>query len=179
MDGAHKNAMTLAFLIYSQYPRGIPGVRVVHESLDNALLRPWVRAATSGIDFKKGSYVEELVSGFSWWEPPFRWMTGQGEIRLIAAPGPLVISAYAPVDLLHRSIDVAVTANGRAIGQFAIGSPGMHEYSLQVPDITPGRLADITLTSNVVWHARDIFPDSLDERNLSIAIAAIGFGSPK
>ena len=26
MDGAHKNALTLAFLIYSEYPRGIPGV---------------------------------------------------------------------------------------------------------------------------------------------------------
>lgn len=185
IDGAHKNAMTLAFLIYGEYPRGIPGVRIVRGPLDlqqsareNSLLKPWARAASSRINFKDASYEEDLASGFSWWEPPFRWMTGRGEIHLIAAPGDLVISAYAPVDLLHRSIDVAVTVNGKAVGQLAISAPGAHDYSFQVPDLTPGSTADIALESNVVWHARDIFPDSLDERDLSIAIAAIGLGKP-
>jgi hypothetical protein len=38
-----------------------------------------------------------------------------------------------------------------------------------------GATANITLTSDVVWHARDFYPDSLDDRDLSVAISAIGF----
>jgi hypothetical protein len=175
IDGAHKNMMTPAFLIYSEYPRGIFGVRIVQGPLDAR--QPVIE--NSRIDFKKASYEQNLVSGFSWWEPPFRWMGERGEIRLIAAPGDLIITAYAPVDQLHRSIEVTVGVNALAIGKFAISTPGTHDYRLQMPELTPGGSVDITLTSHVVWHARDIFPDSLDERNLSIAISAIGFGSSK
>ena len=123
MDGAHMNAITLAFLIYSEYPRGIPGVRLVKGPLDaqqtaieNSLLKPWTRAASSRINFKEGSYEEDLTSGFSWPEPPFRWIGGRASLHLIAAPGDLVISAYAPVDQLHRAIRLMVTMNGNAVG---------------------------------------------------------------
>lgn len=186
MDGAHMNTLTLATLIYSEYPKGIPGVSFVRGPLDaqqaaieNSLLKPWTRAASSRIDFKDGSYEEDLTSGFSWWEPPFRWMAGRASLHLIAASGDLVISAYAPVDQLHRPIHVTVTVNGRYAGTFAITAPGVQDYRLQLPAMTPGATADITLTSDVVWHARDLFPQSLDERDLSIAISAIGFGTLK
>lgn len=182
MDGAFKNTVSLAFLIYGQYPHGIPGVRMVRGPLgpqqavtEASLLNPWLRPVPSRINFNDGSYEEAIVSGFSWWEPPFRWMDARGQVRLIAAPGPLVISAYAPVDQLRRSIEVAVTVNGRAIGKLAISQPGPIEYRLPLTGITPGATVDIVLSSDVVWHARDIFPDSLDERNLSIAISSIGF----
>ena len=181
-DGAHLNALTLAFLIYGKYPNGIPGVRVVRGPLDarqaaieDALLRPWARPTPSRIDFKDASYQEDLDSGFSWWEPPFRWMGRQGSLDLIAAPGDLVVRAYAPVDQLHRIIHVSVAMNGRAIGQLAISQPGTVEYRLPVSGIAPGSEVNIMLASDTVWHARDIFPDSLDERDLSIAISAIGF----
>jgi hypothetical protein len=186
MDGARWNALTLAFLIYSEYPHGIPGVSVVSGRLDtqtaaieNSLLKPWVRTASSSINFKDGSYEEDLTSGFSWWEPPFRWMAQRGALHLIATPGDLIISAYAPVDQLHRPIHVAVMLDGKAVGELAIREPGLHEYRLNPGAVTPGKAVEITLTSDVVWHARDIFPQSLDERNLSIAIAAIGFGTLK
>lgn len=182
IDGALKNRMSLAFLIYGQYPRGIPGVRIVAGPLDaqqasiqDSLLRPWLRPLSSRIDFQERSYEEAIVSGFSWWEPPFRWMAARGEVRLIAAPGSLVITAYAPVDQLHRPINVAVAVNGIAIGQFAMSRPGPIDYRLPPTEMPPGSIADITLTSDFVWHARDIFPDSLDERNLSIAVSSIGF----
>lgn len=179
LDGARNNAATLAFLIYSQYPRGIPGVRLVRQSApDEAILAPWLRPPSSHIDFKHASYEEDLTSGFSWWEPPFRWMTGRGSLHLMAAPGDLVISAYAPVDQLHRTIHVAVTVNGRAIGDLAITQPGAHDYHLNPGALTIGEPAQITLTSDTVWHARDIFPQSFDERDLSIAISAIGFMRP-
>ena len=185
IDGAHKNMMTPAFLIYSEYPHGISGVRIVqgpldarHAAIENAILSRPV-SAVSRIDFRKASYEQNLVSGFSWWEPPFRWMTGRGEVRLIAASGDLIVSAYAPLVQLHRPVHVAVEINGHAVGDLAINLPGTQEYSLKAPDLTPGIRVDIVLTSDVVWHARDIFPDSLDERNLSVAISAIGFGSSK
>lgn len=181
VDGALYNRATLAFLIYGESPSGIPGVRLVSGPLDarqaaieDALLRPWMRPPPSRIDFKDASYEEDLDSGFSWWEPPFRWMGRRAALHLIAAPGDLVIRAYAPVDQLHRVIHVQVALNGNAIGVLAISQPGTVKYRLPVR-ITPGNKADITLTSDFVWHARDIFPDSLDERDLSIAISSIGF----
>ncbi|HEX5228716.1 MAG TPA: hypothetical protein VFW44_13445 [Bryobacteraceae bacterium] len=182
IDGALKNTMSLAFLIYAEYPRGISGVQMIRGRLDpqqaavqDSLLRPWLKPLSSRVDFKARSYEEALISGFSWWEAPFRWMGPRGELRLIAAPGPLVISAYAPVDQLRRPIELTVSVNGVAIGQLAISNPGLIEYSLPVSGITLGTTADIVLTSDFVWHARDIFPDSLDERDLSIAISSIGF----
>ncbi len=182
MDGAHMNALTLAFLVYSEYPHGIPGVRFVRGPLDaqqaaieNSLLKPWDRAASSGINFKQGSYQEDLTSGFSWWEPPFRWIGKRASLHLIAAPGDLVISAYAPVGELHRNIQVSVTVNGEAAGSFTMSDSGTHDYRLKMPVLTPGSTVNITLASDLVWHARDIFPESLDERDLSIAVSAIGF----
>ncbi len=183
LDGARNNSLTLAFLIYAKYPRGIPGVRFMRGPLDaqqaaveNSLLKPWARAAPSSINFKEASYEEDLTSGFSWWEAPFRWMGQSGSLHLIAAPGDLVVFAYAPVDQLRHPIRVTVTVNDQPAGSFAINMPGVHEYHLPPPSLAPGRLANITLTSDFVWHARDIFPQSLDERDLSIAISAIGFG---
>ena len=168
LDGARNNSVTLAFLIYSEYPRGIAGVHVVKQPAAESL-------ATSRIDFKNASYEEALTSGFSWWEPPFRWMGASGSLHLSAAPGDLVISAYAPVDQLHRTIHVTVTVNGKAIGKLAISQTGTLDYRLEMPVLTPGSTVNITLTSDFVWHARDIFPDSFDERDLSIALSAVGF----
>jgi hypothetical protein len=168
IDGSHLNSLSLAFLIYSEYPNGIPGVRLVRQAAIE-------KSLSSHIDFKVRSFEENLTSGFSWWEAPFRWMGERASLHLIVAPGDLVISAYAPVDQLHRSIHVTVKVNDRPAGTFAITAPGVHEYHLQPPAIAPGSTANITLTSDFVWHARDIFPDSFDDRDLSIAISAIGF----
>ena len=124
---------------------------------------------------KARSFEENLTSGFSWWEAPFRWMGERASLHLIAAPGDLVISAYAPVDQLHRAIHVRVMVNDRSVGGFAITAPGVHEYRLQPPGLAAGARANITLASDFVWHARDIFPDSFDDRDLSIAVSAVGF----
>jgi hypothetical protein len=169
LDGARNNAVTLAFLIYSEYPHGIPGVQLVRQAAPE-------NSPSSRIDFKARSYEENLTSGFSWWEAPFRWMGERASLHLIAAPGDLVISAYGPVDQLHRAIHVSVTVNDRSIGGFAITTPGVHEYRLQPPALAAGSTANITIASDFVWHARDIFPDSFDDRDLSIAVSAIGFG---
>ena len=169
LDGARNNALSLAFLIYSEYPHGIPGVRLVRQTAIE-------KSPSSWVDFKARSFEENLTFGFSWWEAPFRWMGERASLQLIAGPGDLVISAYAPVDQLHRAIHVTVTVNDRPAGVFAITAPGVHDYHLQPPALAPGSTANVTLTSDFVWHARDIFPDSFDDRDLSIALSAIGFG---
>jgi hypothetical protein len=102
-------------------------------------------------------------------------MGERASLHLTAAPGDLVISAYAPVDQLHRPIHVTVMVNDRPAGTFTITAPGVHDYHLPPPALAPGSTANITLISDVVWHARDIFPDSFDDRDLSIALSAIGF----
>jgi hypothetical protein len=106
-------------------------------------------------------------------------MGARASLHLIAAAGDLVISAYAPVDQLRRTIHVEVAVNGKAVGELAISQPGTHDYRLKMPLLTPGSTVNITLGSDVVWRARDIMPESLDERDLSIALAAIGFGDPR
>jgi len=182
LDGARNNSLKLAFLIYSEYPHGMSGVRLVQQPLsppqaaiENSLLNGWTARPSSQIDFRNASYEAALTSGLSWWDAPFRWMSGSGSLHLIAAPGDLVVSAYAPVDQLHRAIHVSVTINGQPAGTFAITSAGVHEYHVQPPAIASGSIANITLTSDFVWHARDILPQSLDDRDLSIALSAIGF----
>jgi hypothetical protein len=184
---ARDNPLTLAFLIYSEYPRGIPGVRLVQQPLspsaaaiENSLLAGWAARPTSRIDFKDASYEENLDFGFSWWESRFRWMGGSGSLHLIAArftsgSGDLVISAYAPVNRLSRPVHLTVTINGQPAGAFTINTPGMQDYRLRPPPLPAGATANITLTSDVVWHARDFYPDSLDDRDLSVAVFAIGF----
>ena len=83
------------------------------------------------------------------------------------------------MDQLHRTIHVTVTVNDRPAGAFAITTAGLRDYHLEPPALAPSTPATIVLTSDTVWHAREIFPQSLDERNLSIAISAIGFGDPR
>jgi len=200
IDGAHRNSLTLAFVIYSEYPRGMPGVRLTDgpigardAAIENSILVRWmatppacvengllvpVRAA-SRIDFQKASYEENLDSGFSWWEAPFRWIGGRASLHLISAPGDLVISAFAPVDQLRRTMHINVEVNDQPAGAFSIATFGVHDYHLQPPTLPRGASADTTLTSDFIWHARDILPQSLDDRDLGIAIFAIGFGDPR
>jgi hypothetical protein len=208
VDGAQNSALTIAFVVYSEFPRGIPGVRVVQEpvdnrqaALENSILDRWTALAgftvppacvvengrlervraSSSIDFHRGSFEEALTSGFSWWEGAFRWMSGRASLRLAAASGDLTIMAYAPLDLLRkkwpalRAIQVTVAVNDRPAGMFSVDGSQVGEYHLRPPFSSNGKVG-ITLTSDFVWHARDIIPQSLDERDLSIAITAIGFG---
>jgi hypothetical protein len=211
-DGAWNNRVTLAFLVYTRFPNGLTGVRIVNgplpdseEVIQNSILDRWAAVAnlashpacvvggrlqpvrsSSSIDFHNASYEEDLIDGFSYWEGNLRWIGGRASLRLTPAPGDLVVSAYAPLDLLQkkwpdlRAVNVSAAIDGSPIGRFAIDSPGVHEYRLQhsAVAIRHDAKAEITLTTDFVWHARDLMPQSLDERDLSIALTAIGFGDP-
>ncbi|MFN7997671.1 MAG: hypothetical protein U0Q18_28895 [Bryobacteraceae bacterium] len=190
---------TLAALLYSEFPKGIPGVRLTRDPIDaaqsaaeNALLQDWARAAgmhavpgkvedgrlqanlSQWVDFGRGAQESAVVSGFSWWEGNFRWMTAHGAVRLAAAPGDLVVQVYAAPEVLRRvPIRIRATVNEISAGEFAV-LPGLHEYRLPTA-ITHGREAVVELTASRTWKARDLDPQTLDERELSIALLAIGF----
>ena len=199
--------LSLAYLLYSQFPKGIKGVQVIRGPIngvqaerENAILMNW--AAATGlqhlpadvhdgrllpcipfwIDFRTGAYEGALISGFSWWEGRFRWMARHAMLYIRPAPGPLVIEAYAPTDILARKwasfmgITVTVTICGRPAGAFVVSGSDIHTYRLYLPAISETtKTIEVRLTASVSWKARDVHPASLDDRELSVAIFAIGF----
>jgi hypothetical protein len=70
-------------------------------------------------------------------------MGQEGSLHLMSAPGSIAMLAYAPVDQLHRSIQLTVTVNGSLIGKLVISSPGIREYQLQAPNVPGGSFASI------------------------------------
>lgn len=209
LDGIHRNAASLSFLIYSEFPHGIKGVRLssrpvtqAEAEVENRIFDRWAAAdwfgrppvclesgvltsvrASSRIDFREASFEEFLVSGFSWWDGSFRWTTGPSKVRLQRAGGALAISVSAPVDRLRqkfpalRAIHVRVNVDDAPIGQFSIETDQTADYRLEVPvRMTQGSgTAVITLQPDLIWHARDLDPRSLDDRDLSFALLSIGF----
>jgi hypothetical protein len=41
---------------------------------------------SSRVDFGAASFEEALLSAFSWWEKPYRWISGHESLGLLAAP---------------------------------------------------------------------------------------------
>ena len=126
-DGVHKDAISLACLFFTQYPQGLPGVRLTSSRLDpenariqNLIFDEWSEkvgvpaspvcvedgglqdiGAVSWIDFGKGSFERAVVSGFHAREGKHRWTSSSASVRLIPAGSTLVIRAYAPIELLR------------------------------------------------------------------------------
>jgi len=211
LDGAHLNTVSIVSLIYSMQPGGIRGVQFgtalgeSEEQDENSILAHWaVRAGfgapvvrlTNGImantkqeepvDFGRRSFEEALVEGFSWWEKPFRWVTGDASLRLRSECGGLVITAYAPIDELRRkfpglrSIDVAVSLNNLQVGRFSITQSAVSRYLVPPGSCSqPGTVTVVGLRPSFIWHARDINANSFDDRDLSFALEAIRFETPE
>jgi hypothetical protein len=209
LDGAHGNAVSIAFLLNSEFPNGIPGVHLTGDNLnladaqtENSILDRWAKVAGFGgpmarfdkgvvmstrlgasIDFRRGSFEESLIAGFSWWEDQFRWVTGDASVRLRRESGALVVTAYAPIDELRRklpgfkAIDVAVEIDGSPAGRFSINRTALLQYRIDIPHrfTTTGDLSVVSLRPDFIWHGRDMDPRSLDDRDLSFALQAIGF----
>jgi hypothetical protein len=162
LDGAHRNSASLAFLIYSEFPHGIKGLRLANTpiserdaQIENSILDRWALAAgfgkpvaclesgvltsiraSSRIDFQRGSFEEFIGSGFSWWEGTFRWITGEAKLRLQPADGDLVIRVCAPLDQLRRKFPLlhAIHVKVKLNGDTA------GEFSITAPDIRDFRL---------------------------------------
>jgi len=157
------------------------GLKLMPACVNDGRLEPSI---SSRVDFRKAPYDQNLVSGFSFWEGGFRWTNGHASMQLLRGNGDLTITAFAPIDLLRKKwphlkqIDTTVEIDGSRVGAFSISDPAVRDYLIAAPAAMPPGKVNITLTSDFVWHARDILPQSLDERDLSIALFAIGFGKP-
>ncbi len=182
----------------------------VDASIENQLLDGWSQAigtsspvcvvsgslrdvrSSSWIDFRKGSFENAIVRGFHGWEQTFRWMSRSGTVRLQGSGDSLVIRAHAPINLLRKrwpdiqGLRATIQANSIPIGEIFITRLGEQEFRLQVPTevrawMAAGNSIDVTLQSEVTWRGADV--DLPDERELSLALVAIGFppgaeGSP-
>lgn len=196
---------SLAWVIYSEFPKGIPGMQMVKGGLDpagtaieNGILNEWAeRAGLAGppacvergsltvqrpswVDFRKNAQEGAVISGFSWWEGNFRWMERRASVRVKPAAGNLAIIAYAPLDRLRQrwpalqGISLKVKLDGKRAGEFMVRDAGIQEYGLTGHPST-GPAAEVELSSDFTWKARDLDPESFDERELSVAILAVGF----
>jgi hypothetical protein len=138
--------------------------------------------AGSRIDFRQGSFEECLLSGFSWWESSSRWTAGDSAVRLQRGSGDLAIEAYAPMGQLRNrfrgltAIRVKVSLDGTPVGEFQIERDDITEYRIPMRTGTrTGETVVIGLEPNQLWHARDIAPASMDDRDLNFALISIGY----
>ena len=141
--------------------------------------------APPSVDFRTGSFDSAVVSGFHGWESAYRWMSRSGVIRLRATGGNvLFIRAHAPLHLLRKkwpdltAFRATVKAGSAEAGGIAITGAEEREFRLTLPQpIAAGETVEVTLTADLVWRGVDV---SLpDERELSLALIAIGFPPPE
>ncbi len=139
----------------------------------------------SSVDFRTGSFENAAVSGFHGWERAFRWMSRSGVIRLRATGGDvLFVRAHAPLNLLRkkwpdlRAFRASVRVGSDALGEIAITKTDEQEFRLTLPKpIAAGEIVRVTLTAQLVWRGVEV--DLPDERELSLALIAIGFPPPE
>jgi len=142
----------------------------------------------SWINFRKGPFDNDVVSGFYPWEKAFRWMGRSGTVRLQGSGGDsLVIRAQVPLNLLQkkwsniRGLRARVHADSTPVGEIFISHPE-EEFRLPLPNeirakIAPGHGIEVTLESELVWRGVDV--NIPDDRELSLALVAIGFSPPE
>jgi hypothetical protein len=139
----------------------------------------------SFVNFRAGAFEKAVIRGFHNWEQGFRWMTRSGTIRLAGGSGDsITILAHAPLGLLQKKwpgmkeLRANVSVDSAPIGEIAITSPVEQEFHLPLPAdvrarVSEGRSIDVTLTTPAIWRGLDV--GLVDERELSLALIAIGF----
>ena len=139
------------------------------------------------IDFRERSHEFHVVSGFWAWERMFRWMSAEGVLRLTPVVGaPLLIRAHVPLSLLRRrwpdlkGVRAIVNVNGFRAGEVYIDREGVQDFRVAVPPncFRPGEEALVGLKCDVTWRPREVDPQNMDERLLSIAVTAVEFRDP-
>ena len=162
------------------YARGVESPVCV---IDGRLREP---GPVSWIDFRRGDFAQAVVNGFHYREQrEFRWMSRAGAVRLSKTSASLTLRAYAPLKLLqkkwpeHKEIVVDISLNNTPIGIIHVDQDD--EMDFEIPLMEPLKslngVVDVTLSSRFWWRAIDVDTASRDEREISIALIAIGFHS--
>ncbi len=214
--GIHDGSLALRTILRTTFPRPIAGERFGPAASDedrrreNEVLDRWAdalgaatvptcatakglgqpTAATGFADFRIGAREDAAIVGFYDWEPPFRWMGPYARLRLLVAPGDLIVRAWAPspAELVNlkgagAGFVLETKVNGVPLGTFhfdPVGGEQVARFPVAghlPPDALAGRPATIELTASPTWSPKDNMRGSLDTRQLTIGVFVVGFST--
>ena len=165
----------------------------------NAVLTAWARRAgwphspvlaahgtlktvvDADVDFRKGPFDSQVGPGFHAWEfvSRSRWLSRRGSVKLpysgqksVVIEARVLGQALRGAGILKPSDHVAVSANGTPIGTFDFQSGDQVTRGITLP-ASRADSVEIALESSFAWYARQVYPDNLDPRELSISVIAI------
>jgi len=215
-SGIHDGSLALRTILRTTFPRPIAGERFGPAASDedrrreNEVLDRWAdalgaatvptcatakglgppTAATGFADFRIGAREDAAVVGFYDWEPPFRWMGPYARLRLLGAPGDLIVRAAVPssTELVNlKSVDsgfvLAAKVNGVPLGTFHFDPAGGEQLARfpvaghLSPQALVGRPAAIELTASPTWIPKENLRGALDPRQLTIGLFVVGFST--
>jgi hypothetical protein len=145
-------------------------------------------------DFRRDAGEAMVVSGFYAWQNASRWMMRRGVLRLTADGPWIVLRVGAPArEIAHRhperpplSVNVSVTDRATGInipiGKVAIGpgdDDGLHalDGGAFLRTFGAGRSVLLVLEAGPPWRPSDVLPPALDDRLLTVRVAAAGFAA--
>lgn len=214
--GIHDGSLALRTILRTTFPRPIAGERFAAQASDedrhrqNEVLDRWADAlgtpavpacatpkglgppvSASGIaDFRVGAREDAALLGLHDWESPFRWMGPYARLRLLGAPGDLIVRASAPsraqlVNIKPPGSEFTLDAkvDGIPLGTFRFDLAGGEQVARfpvagrLAPDTVIGRPVVIELTARPTWSPKDNLPGSLDARELTIGLFVVGFST--
>ena len=148
-------------------------------------------------DFRREPGDAMVVSGFYPWEGGYRWMSGRGVLQLTTSEVPqIVLRLGAPAAQIARrfpgrpairvnlSLIDQVTRIEFPIDTITVGpEEGDADHVVDCSSFSShfgaGRRVLLVLTAGPAWRTADVLPPSLDQRLLTVRVAAAGFaGAP-
>ncbi|MBI2214484.1 MAG: hypothetical protein HYU52_12630 [Acidobacteria bacterium] len=135
----------------------------------------------SDVDFRKGPFDAQIGPGFHGWNfgTRSRWLSRRGSLTLPwAGQRSLVVEANVPSAALRKAgilgpaDRVNVRANGTTLGALDFSGDDFVSQSFPLPSAL-GDSIEISLESTFSWHARQVYPNNLDPRELSVNVIAI------
>ncbi|HVS00716.1 MAG TPA: hypothetical protein VMW27_29115 [Thermoanaerobaculia bacterium] len=143
----------------------------------------------SKIDFRAGPHNRSVVSGFYGWENGYRWMAGEGVLRLSMLTPRLHLVLVAPLAALRqadpgiREMTVAVSAFDEAsgfradLGELRITSDGAQAFEIDnspfLRSLGAGRTIQLGLRARPVWTPAKVM-GSADTRYLTVQVLYAG-----
>jgi hypothetical protein len=136
---------------------------------------------SADVDFRKGPFDRQIGAGFHSWglSVRSRWLSNRGSVTLpYDGQKSVVIEAHVPgralrdAGILTASDRVSVRAGGVPIGALDF----QHGDSVNQTFPLPQGMAtsvEISFESSFTWYARQVYPNNLDPRELSITVVAV------
>lgn len=199
-ENVPQNELSLRFLLFAQFPRGLAGVNLATRPLpaaasasQNTILDEWAAAnglqaspacvlegrlqasrPHSWLDFGLEGYPDMIVHGFYARQDGFRFIAHAAILRLRTAPGVFVVRAVSPVEVRVR-VEIA----GETVSEILCDAGGDRDFEIPFPrsEARDGREVLVRLTADRIWRPSEKDPSNLDSRTLSIGVRAIGFQS--